>query len=200
MSGRSPKVSQVWIDLDGDGTYSAQEKFNLSADSSDSNPADGKVYSTSIDLTIPDNYRGDGRINYRFYFEDADSSPVAGNANLSENFSDKSSPGDFYRRNQLSNFGCLSQNRYAQVLLLNFGYFTCTALRIRQIGRTNENFLKPDTAQLWITLDQNEDYQAGDKYDLTEVDPNDHTYSDGKKYSYKFTRNAERHVSLSVLL
>jgi len=187
MSGRNPKVSQVWIDLDGDGTYNgAGEKLDLSSDNSDLNTADGKVYFLTKSLTIPDNYKGDGRIVYRFYFEDADSSPVAGNANLPEILQINPPWVTFTGE---TNYQASAVYPATGTAGTTFEFRVLYLYRpSEQVAADYDDLLKPDTAQIWIDLDQNENYEGeGEKIDLTQADQNDQTYADGMKYSYKFT-------------
>ncbi|MGA1795736.1 MAG: Ig-like domain-containing protein [bacterium] len=60
-----PEVTSVWIDIDDSGAYGSTEKLLMKEeDEDDVDYSDGKIYTLSVNLT----YRGDGTINYRFYF------------------------------------------------------------------------------------------------------------------------------------
>ena len=189
VNSPNPKVSQVWIDLNGDGTYADTEKFTLAPGSSGSygsNVADGKVYTKDVSLTIPDNYQGDGLISYRFYFEDANSSPVAGNANL---------PKTFQVILPVVSLTQESDNPVYQYSDVDPPYgVTGTTFKFRIKYTYNPlntplGLLGPDTAQIWIDESLDGQYQEDEKHNLNEVDSTDTDYTNGKIYSYSFIGN-----------
>ncbi len=63
----SPWPIEVWIDVDDNGSYAADEKFTMSeVDGGDTGYTDGKLYTYSKALS----FAGDGILNYRFYASD----------------------------------------------------------------------------------------------------------------------------------
>ncbi|MEW6378354.1 MAG: two-component regulator propeller domain-containing protein [bacterium] len=180
MYGKDPKTSQVWIDLNGDGEYSAQEKYNLTPDTQDSDPLDGRTYSKSISLALsPDSYLGNGRLNYRFYFEDTNFSPAAGSANQTKTIQ-VNYPRLFWTQGQQG----VNPSTGAPGTSFQF-----SVTYYYQPSDTQKYGPEPGIAQLWIDLNHDGQYQSNEKYNLSQVDSNDQNYMDGKAYSYKFTGN-----------
>lgn len=63
----APKTTQVWVDLNDDGTYQPGQKSNMSeVDSQDTTYTDGKLYSRPVTITA----LGDWSLKYRFYATD----------------------------------------------------------------------------------------------------------------------------------
>lgn len=68
-----PTIKQVWIDLNDNGLYSNDEKIDMTEiQSSDTIYSNGKTYKKELDIV----YKGDGSINYRFYFFDGISEAI----------------------------------------------------------------------------------------------------------------------------
>ncbi|MDD5066365.1 MAG: PQQ-binding-like beta-propeller repeat protein [bacterium] len=66
-NGLAPVTNQVWIDLDDNSVYEANERFAMTgSDASDTVYSDGKDYVFSLPVT----FQGDGFLNYRFMFTD----------------------------------------------------------------------------------------------------------------------------------
>lgn len=63
-----PVAREVRVDLNDDGTYGNEEMFRMEeTDAGDTVYSNGKDYT----LSLPVSFRGDGFLNYRFYFTDA---------------------------------------------------------------------------------------------------------------------------------
>ena len=67
--------------------------------------------------------------------------------------------------------------------------YSGTAFRFRVLYQKSQLYredteLMPSVAQVWIDLNKDGVYQNNEKYDLTEVNPYDTDYADGKKYSF----------------
>ncbi|MGA1795578.1 MAG: two-component regulator propeller domain-containing protein [bacterium] len=61
-----PDVAQVWIDLDGSGSFGSDERFDMSAEGSGDFTL-GRVYTLQKKIL----YDGEGTLGYRFFFADA---------------------------------------------------------------------------------------------------------------------------------
>jgi|GEM_PF-3255890 len=185
MDGHSPTKAQVWIDLNGDGQYSAEEKYTLNPDTADSDTADGQTYSRSIPLTLPPSYQGSvPMISYRFYFEDEDSRPAAGSANQSKAVQ-INSPWLFWTGE--ANYQSGGVNPTVGDAGTSFEF---RVLYLYQpMGAEQTAGPEPSVAQLWIDLDHDGQYQSSEKYTMIQADPNDQNYADGKKYRYQFKGN-----------
>jgi predicted outer membrane repeat protein len=65
LDNEAPTVMRVWVDVDNSGTYTADEKYDMTAvDSGDTDYTDGKLYSKTLTLNTA------GNIKYRFEASD----------------------------------------------------------------------------------------------------------------------------------
>ncbi|MEW5801162.1 MAG: GEVED domain-containing protein [bacterium] len=184
LGGQNPADCQVWVDINGDGVYSEQEKYDMDPDSSDPNTADGKMYTKSISLTIPEG-QVNGLIHYRFSFKDADSSLAAGSANLS-NILQINPPQLFYtgETNYQSATVYPATGKVGRT-------FEFRVLYMYRPPDTTTTDVPPKTAQMWIDLNDDGQYQADEKKNLEEADSEDTNYADGKIYFFSFTGEQE---------
>ncbi|MEW6218942.1 MAG: choice-of-anchor Q domain-containing protein [Thermodesulfobacteriota bacterium] len=66
-NSQPPRLIQVWVDANDNGTYEASEKHDLhEVDSGDVDVSDGKLFRTILGLDLA----GDGTISYRFHASD----------------------------------------------------------------------------------------------------------------------------------
>jgi len=165
----SPTYIEVWIDKDDSGTYEAGEKYSMTgADSGDTFYYDGKIYTRSISISRA----GDNVISYRFYasdgLSDATGAPVSG--------------------------GTITISGSAPVLSwtgeVNYtgdgvnpdsgGSGAAYQFRIMYSDTDND---APSSVQIWVDADDNGAYDAGEKYDMDQVNSSDTIYTDGKLYT-----------------
>jgi hypothetical protein len=171
IDNEAPSIIQVWIDENDVDSYEAAEEYALTeVDSGDTTYSDGKLYT----LDLPLAHAGDGNLNYRYYAADANDDAM----------------------------GEPTQDRVLTVQVgtnsppsLEFVAADCTVDGVQpQTGATGADFVLtvrytdnenegPSTIQVWIDENDVDSYEASEKYDLTEVDSGDTTYSDGKLYT-----------------
>jgi len=66
-NNNAPAIKQVWVDLNDDGDYDdADEKADMTLDGGDGDYRNGEIFMKSLPL----NFAGDGKLNYRFAFSD----------------------------------------------------------------------------------------------------------------------------------
>jgi hypothetical protein len=164
-----PALMQLWINENGDGTYSAEEKFDLIAvDSGDTTYTVGKRYT----LTKALSYAGDGNLNFRFYatdgFYEATGAPVAEQAvAVTNNVPALSWTGE-------TNYAGDGVNPDSAAGGSSYEF---------QIDYTDLDNIAPAAIQVWIDEDASNTYEAGEKHDMSAVD-GDSDYTDGKRYIY----------------
>jgi len=175
LDNDSPTAAQVWINLNDNTGYETNEKFNLTeVDPNDTTYTDGKLYSKT--LTI--DYAGDGTLNYKFYFSD---STAAATGSPTSNQTLKVNPPTYAPTlSWTGESDFINKGVYPD--LANSG-----ASREFRIKYTDQDNGSPTIKQLWIDIDDNGVYGTDEKFNLTEVDPNDTTYTDGKLYTKTLT-------------
>ena len=170
-----PKAIQVWVDKNDGGDYlDAGEKFTMNElDPGDTVCSDGKVYYRTVPLTKA----GDGVLNYRFYASDgqvATGTPT-GNKTLtvSNNIPALAWTGE-------AGYTTDGVNPNVDIAGSSFTF------RVKYTDADNE---APPVKQVWVDADNSGVYDAGEKYDMTEVDAGDTTFTDGKLYTKSLTLN-----------
>ncbi|RJR16407.1 MAG: hypothetical protein C4581_09960, partial [Nitrospiraceae bacterium] len=177
LDNTAPSSIQVWVDLDDNGTYEPGEKYNMSGtDAGDTTYSDGKLYFKSMTIS----YTGDGILNYRFYASDgsadATGSP-ASNSTVTVLSSANNPPAlDWVAAACVTN-GVKPVSGPADG---DFEFY------VKYTDPDNQCPPAASDIQVWVDINDNAVYDAGEKYNLTETDPSDTTCSDGKLY--KVTR------------
>lgn len=182
-----PTSIQVWVDENDNDLYEAGEKYAMTGVDADTTYTDGKRYSRSLNLA----HAGDGHLSYRFYASDG-LAVAAGEA---------------------------TANAVVAVLagtnsppFLEFIEASCTTDGVRPaVGADGADFAfsvmytDPDSQcppaagdiQVWVDADDSGTFEAGEKHDLSPVDPGDVTCSDGKAYSLTLGLSAAGDGSLA---
>ncbi len=178
-----PTVIQVWVDLDDSGSYEDNEKYDLvEAVTSDRNCSDGKLYNQTMAI----NFAGDGTLSYRFYAEDRNA-VATGDAVIGSTIELVSS---------VPVLSWSSEPGYAAdgVTPDSGGSGSSFVFRIDYSDADNTS---PTNIQVWVDVDDSGSYGAGEKYEMTEVDAGDTTYTDGKLYSKALSLSSAGDGSLS---
>jgi predicted outer membrane repeat protein len=167
----APSVIQVWIDRNDDGDYlDASEKITLSAVDGDADYTDGKLYHTSPSVTLA--YAGDGVLTYRFYADDgisvATGQPISNSAVVI---------------NTAPTIAWLGTGNYVSDGVHPDSGSSGDTFEFR-VEHTDTDNNPPISIQVWIDHNDDTDYaDDGEKLTMTEVDPIDTDYTDGKEYS-----------------
>ena len=166
----APLSLQVWIDINDNGSYGADEKFAMAAtDSGDTTYADGKRYAKTLVLA----YAGDGLLTYRFY--------------ASDGTSDATGPPTSNKTVMLSNavptLSWTGEANYA-----TDGIDPASGIGgsnfIFRVDYSDADNVTPALIQVWVDLNDDGDYEdAGEKLAMIEADAGDANYTDGKRYS-----------------
>jgi predicted outer membrane repeat protein len=166
----APSSIQVWIDKNDDGDYlDSGEKTNMSeVDAGDTNFTDGKLYSLSEIL----NYTGDGVLNYRFYAADgvstATGQPTSNNTLII---------------NTAPTLSWLGTGNYISDGVDPDSSSNGATFTFRSIY-SDANNNPPTSIQVWVDKNDDGDYlDSGEEVTMSQVDPLDTIYSDGKEYS-----------------
>ncbi len=173
INNDSPSPIEVWVDLNDNGSYEVGEKYAMAGtETLDTNLVNGKTYTKSLAIARD----GDGVLNYRFYAFDngleASGAPTANSTlTILNNAPTLAWTGeDFYQTDGINpDTGG------------NGDIFTF------RINCTDLDDEAPSSIQVWIDVDDNGTYEAGEKYALAEVDGGDTTYSDGKLYAHSLS-------------
>ena len=177
-----PNICQVWIDLNADGTYDAEERYTMSADPNDTHLEDGQIYVLEVSLTLPDDYEEyyeSIMIDYRFYFEDkAGFSPI-GSANI-QKIVQMNPPMLFWTGEEHYTGGGVSPSSGPKNTPFEF------RVRYQYINPSglNETVAPPD-AELWIDFDQDGEYEEDDeRFRLPPESDGNCNYAEGEIFSY----------------
>ncbi|MGA1864876.1 MAG: hypothetical protein ACMUHX_07425 [bacterium] len=166
-----PGVSQVWIDLDDDGSFGEDEKFDM--DILSESPM---IYTFKKEIDYPENGESDNFISYRFYFEDQNGMVISG---LGSNL----------------NYFLLVPEPVNNAVLEwvgTEGFETDGVDPDQAYEGTKFEFSvsyrdplnnPPIVPHVWIDQDDNGVYDDAEVYGMIEEDPNDVIFSDGKVYS-----------------
>ncbi|MDH4157684.1 MAG: right-handed parallel beta-helix repeat-containing protein, partial [candidate division Zixibacteria bacterium] len=175
-----PAVIQLWIDLNDNGSYEAGEKFDLEeVDAVDTSYFNGKLYTINLQV----NSAGDNVIKYRFYAKDSDASEATG-----------SPTGDSYisllagnRPPELAWVEVANDCRHEGVSPAAEGSGQSFDFRVQYTDADNN---APTIKQVWVDANNSGVYDdPNEKYDMTETDVGDTTYTDGKLYTKAITLN-----------
>ncbi|OEU75632.1 MAG: hypothetical protein BA864_02630 [Desulfuromonadales bacterium C00003093] len=165
----SPSPIEIWVDLNDNGSYEGDEKYVMAeTDTMDTNLLNGKIYTKSLSIAKA----GDGILRYRFYAHDgvleATGVPtVDSTVTILNNLPTLTWTGETFYQTDGTNPDIGG----------NGSTFT---FRIDYADSDNE---VPSTIQVWVDENDNDSYEADEKYDLSEVDSGDTTYNDGKFYA-----------------
>ncbi|MDH4320554.1 MAG: hypothetical protein OEV73_03555 [Desulfobulbaceae bacterium] len=169
----APSSIQVWVDKNNDLSYveGDGEYIDLvEVDAGDTNYADGKLYHTSPDITLSTT----GNIKYRFYatdsVNDATGTPTS-DATVAVTSANDPPVLDWTGEANYTTDGVDPDS--------DFGGLTFT-FRVKYTDSDND---APNVVQVWVDKNDINGYEAGEKFDMTAVDPGDTTYSDGKLYT-----------------
>lgn len=183
INNDSPTSIEVWVDLNDNGSYEVDEKYAMTgSEALDTNLVDGKSYSKRLTIAKA----GDSVLNYRFYAHDgsleASGAPTADSTLTILNTTPTLAwtGADFYLVDGVNpDTGG------------NGATFT---FRITYTDSDNE---LPSIVQVWVDANDDDIYEDGEKYALTEVDSGDTTISDGKLYtgSLSLTRAGDGDLS-----
>ena len=169
----APVSIQLWVDENDNGTYEANERYNMSAaDAGDNDYSDGKLYRLSHTLV----YAGDGNLNYRFYAADAEDDAL----------------GEPINDNTVTVL--MSSNTPP---VLDWESTACRPQGVRPARGANDaeyeflvkytdldnDFPALNGIQVWVDENDNGSYESSERYNLTEEDAGDTDCRDGKLYS-----------------
>jgi hypothetical protein len=164
-----PAVIQVWVDIDRNGVYAENEKFDMTGtDAGDSTYSDGKRYARTLALT----YEGGGKLNYRFYASDGKleatglSTQVA-SVTVLNNIPSLSWTGE-------ANYSSDGINPNSGDGGSNFVF---------RIDYRDADNTPPNPIEVWVDMDDSGAYDEGESFVMTEADAGDTNYTDGKRYT-----------------
>ncbi len=184
-----PSAIQVWVDKNDDGDYlDGGEKVDLVAvDGGDTTYSDGKLYHT--DPAIALNYTDNNGLIYRFYAADgvvvATGAPVANNTVLV---------------NDAPTLSWLADAGYDSTDGVNPNSGLSTGNYVFKIKYTDANNNPPNAIQVWIDKNDDGDFtDSGEMITMTEADPNDTNYADGKDYTKTVALSKVGAVASTVL-
>lgn len=171
------KDSQVWIDLNDNGKFGEEEKFEMNAFDPNSPISLGMIYTFTREIDFPQ--KSDGQIAYRFYFKNEKDQKVQG---LGSGI----------------NFLSLKITEAPQLDWAGGTEFTADGVNPDQgdsgslftfkVKYTDPSNIEPVLASVWIDLDDNGQYsESYEMFVMEEEDPDDKDYSDGKVYIYALT-------------
>jgi predicted outer membrane repeat protein len=162
-----PTSVQIWVDEDDDGTYESSERYEMTAVNVDTIYTDGKLYTKTITLS----YAGDGTLNYRFYASDGTYDAIG--APTSDNI---------VSINYAPTLTWTGETNYVSDGVNPDSGESGSSFEFR-IKYTDADNQAPTSIQVWVDEDDSGTYDAGEKYDMTEVDSGDTTFTDGKLYT-----------------
>lgn len=171
IDNEAPSIIQVWIDKNDDDNYEAAEEYALTeVDSGDTTYSDGKLYT----LDLPLAHAGDGNLKYRFYAADANvvaTGDPTQDSVLTVQVGPNSPPSlEFVAA------GCTVDGVQPETGAAGADF----VFTVKYTDNENQG---PATIQVWIDENDVDSYGGSEKYDMTEVDSSDTTYSDGKLYT-----------------
>ena len=175
-SDTAPDVAQVWIDLDDDGSFGADEKFDMTLEDPNAPVAKGLIYTYSKKIDFSEG--SDGAISYHYYFEN-DKGQAQGVG---------SGP----------NYLSLTVTEPPQLDWAGGTGFTSDGVNPDQgdsgdlftfkVQYTDATNIAPEVKMVWIDLNDDGDYNDfGEQITMTEADTDDEDYTDGKIYIYAST-------------
>jgi hypothetical protein len=167
----APTSIEVWVDLDDNGSYEANEKFAMDASYIfDFSYYDGKQYEKRLTLTSS----GDNLLNYRFYASDGADPAIDVGTNNST----------LQLLNAVPTLAWTTQEHFvADGINPNLG--GSGASYEFRVNYTDLDAVCPtaDNIQVWIDTDDSSSYASNEKFNLSAVDSGDTNCADGKLYS-----------------
>jgi predicted outer membrane repeat protein len=169
LDNEAPTVYQVWVDADNSGTYESGEKYDMTAvDPGDTTYTDGKLYTKTLTLNTA------GSIKYKFVFNDGSDAATgtpASDSTVTVTGSNTPPVLDWTGETGYTSDG-VNPDSYSGGTPFTF-----------RVKYTDAENTAPTSIQVWIDENDNSSYEAGEKYNMTAVDPGDTVYSDGKLYT-----------------
>jgi hypothetical protein len=165
----APGLIQVWVDENDNGAYDAGEKYDMTeVDGGDTDYTDGKLYTKTLTIA----YAGDGTLNYRFYATDG----------ISDAIGSPTSNKDISVTNSAPSLAWTGEADYISDGVNPDSGSGGDSFEFR-VKYTDDNNDAPSSIQVWIDENDNSTYEGFELYDMTETDPGDTTYTDGKLYT-----------------
>ncbi|MBI4826970.1 MAG: right-handed parallel beta-helix repeat-containing protein [Nitrospirae bacterium] len=164
----APTSIQAWVDEDDSGTYTAGEKYDMTAvDGGDTDYTDGKLYTKTLPITKA----GDNTLNYRFYAADG-SGEAAG---------DPTSNNTLTVTNNIPALSWTGETNYVTdgVDPNSGGNGADYIFRAKYTDADDE---APGPIEVWVDEDDSGTYTAGEKYSMT-VSGGNGDYTDGEVYT-----------------
>jgi len=164
----APSVKEVWIDLDDSSSYEPGEKFDMSSMGGSDYTA-GVNYTTSRQIY----YTGDGTLTYQFQFSDG-TDAATGMPASDHTFTVTNSPPtlDWTGETGFESDG-VDPDSAGSGTTFEF-----------QVEYTDVDNSAPTVREVWIDLDDSSSYEPGEMFAMSEVNPGDTNYQDGKDYTY----------------
>ncbi|MFC1684226.1 right-handed parallel beta-helix repeat-containing protein [Pseudomonadota bacterium] len=171
MDNEAPSSVQVWIDENDNSAYEAGEKYALTeVDAGDVDYTDGKLYATTRAISSA----GDEILDYRFYAsdgeDDATGVPVADSFIV------------VAAANNTPILAWTGEASYGDDGVNPDSTANCAIPEFRVKYSDIEN-VAPSSIQIWVDENDNDIYEAGEKYDMDAIDVDDNEYFNGKLYT-----------------
>jgi len=163
-----PVTCQVWLDLNGDGIFKEDERFNMSAeDSLDGDFSTVNLYSLQKVIS----YSGEGEMIYKFVFDDGcniatgDPFLVGGAIMVQSPISLRWLVADGFKDNGVHpNEGPPGTSFEFKVIYMNqYGY-------------------PPSVKEVWLDENLDGEFETGERYVMQDANSADMNYVDGKEY------------------
>jgi hypothetical protein len=170
-----PVQEQVWIDENGDNSFSQEEKHDMEQlTSSDNNVTDGKIYQFQANISSS----GGEAIRYKFIFSDgknmATGEPSLTGGQIAAN------PPVYLTWTQEQGYTTDGVNPDSGPAQSGFQF------RVKYVNLDN---FPPEIRQLWLDENNDGQYEESEKYTMEDADTLDTDYSDGKIYGYSLKIN-----------
>ena len=171
-----PTSIQVWVDRnDNDDYLDSGEKLTMTAvNPADADYTDGKDYTRTVTLTKA----GDYSLKYRFYASDG--IPATGEPATTDKTVTVTNNVPALTWTGEANYTTDGVDPNSALAGSSFTF------RVKYTDADNE---APTVYQVWVDANNNDSYEEGEKYSMTEVDAGDTTYTDGKLYTKVLTLN-----------
>ncbi|MGA1865405.1 MAG: hypothetical protein ACMUHX_10110, partial [bacterium] len=171
-----PDFSQVWIDLNNNGTFEENEKFDMEAADPNASVSQGLIYTYYVEKIefSPEhdpNTKTESLI-YRFYFENNKGKAQGPGSGLNVVTLIGAPQLDWAGEPGFTDDG-VEPNEAESGTQFNFS-----------VKYTDESGLLPEVKQIWIDQDDNGEYGPFEKSTMKEDDSTDTDTSDGKVYTF----------------
>ncbi len=176
MDNTVPSIIQIWVDINDNSSYEAEEKYDLTEmDAGDTDYTDGKLFSTTMALV----HAGDGYFNYRFYASDgtvdAVGDPASDNTVIVVTGT-----------NIAPTLSWTGETNYTEDGVNPNVAVEGSDFEFRISYADADNNAPTGDIQVWVDQDDSGTYEGGEKHDMTEMD-GDTIYTDGKFYAVTLT-------------